>query len=61
LLNAKLLCDIEGWWRCARPEDRTRSLAAGIVLHQIKPAEPDSLVAALASLARVRYGEFQLA
>jgi CheY-like chemotaxis protein len=44
---------------CGRPEDRTRSLAAGIVLHLLKPAEPDSLVAALASLARAKYGELQ--
>jgi CheY-like chemotaxis protein len=44
---------------CGRPEDRARSLAAGIVLHLLKPAEPDSLVAALASLARVKYGELQ--
>jgi CheY-like chemotaxis protein len=44
---------------CGRPEDRTRSLAAGIVLHLLKPAQPDALVATLANLARAKYGELQ--
>ncbi|WP_020476564.1 response regulator [Zavarzinella formosa] len=37
-----------------RPPDRSRSLAAGIVLHLIKPVEPDSLLNALAGIARLR-------
>lgn len=44
---------------CGRPEDRTRSLAAGIVLHLLKPAEPDALAAVLASLARAKSGDLR--
>ena len=39
-----------------RPEDRRLSDAAGIVLHLLKPAEPDTLVTALAGIARARHG-----
>ena len=43
-----------------RPEDRRRSEAAGIVLHLLKPAEPDTLIAVLAGLARARARRGQL-
>jgi hypothetical protein len=36
----------------ARAEDRLRVLAAGFQMHVPKPAEPDELVAAVASLTR---------
>ena len=36
------------------PEDRQRSLAAGIAVHLLKPAEPDTLVALLAGVSRAR-------
>ena len=42
-----------------RPEDRRRSDAAGIGLHLLKPAEPDTLVGILARLAPARLGALQ--
>lgn len=45
---------------CGRPEDRRRSAAAGIAVHLLKPAEPDTLIAILAGVARVRRGQLQL-
>ena len=35
-----------------QPEDRRRSRAAGIAVHLLKPAEPDTLVALLAGVSR---------
>ncbi len=35
-----------------QPEDRRRSLAAGIAVHLLKPAEPAELVALLAGVSR---------
>jgi two-component system, OmpR family, response regulator len=37
-----------------RPDDRQRSFAAGIEVHLLKPAEPDTLVAILAGVSRDR-------
>jgi CheY-like chemotaxis protein len=36
-------------------EDRRRSLAAGMVLHLLKPADPDLLLAALAAISLRRH------
>jgi CheY-like chemotaxis protein len=36
------------------PEDRRRSLAAGIAVHLLKPAEPETLVEILAGVGRAR-------
>lgn len=45
-----------------RPEDRRRSEAAGITVHLLKPAEPDTLVVGiLARFAQTRRGQLQLA
>ncbi len=42
-----------------RPEDRRRSWDAGIAVHLLKPAEPDTLVALLARIARARVPALQ--
>jgi CheY-like chemotaxis protein len=40
-------------------EDRLRSEAAGISFHLLKPAEPETLLAILADIARTRHGQLQ--
>jgi len=42
-----------------RREDRLRSEAAGISSHLLKPADPETLLAILAEIARDRHGQLQ--